>query len=227
MVDQRLTRLYQSIDQRGRQMIADHQIQGDPYLPPHHPDSRRGLTLLCHFPAHVQRNIQFCLTRLHQVEPSLYCYPSAYLHITILDLLKIRDHFTISADQLARYQVVVQQVLQEIDPVSWRFQGLYLSPAGIIVGGYYSPSLAKLRQSIRHQCQNAGLPVEERYETYSGHATIARFSAAPKQPTELMQTVDQLHDLQLGQFTSHHCQLVVHDWFNRQVDYAINLAMPD
>lgn len=227
MTDQtnQLDALYHSIDQNGRQRLRNHQVDGDPVLASHHADQRRGLTLIATLPAHVQRNIQYCLAAVQPSVPDLYCYPSANLHITIIDLLRARPGFTLSPAQFDHYRELVSDVLSRAQPVEWTLKGVYISPAGILVGGYYSPNLTVIRDQIRQACQYAGLPIEERYQTTSGHITVARFVTPPADAQQVITAVDALADLNFGAFTSHNFSLVVHDWYNSQIDQAATLSI--
>lgn len=216
--DQQLIALYHSIDQRGRQQLRARQITGDAVLANQRRDDRRGLTLLATPPAHVARNIQYCLAALRSSFPELYYYPSTDLHITILDLLQATDHFQLSTTEFEHYRRLVAQVLSQSRPVEWTIKGVYLSPAGVLVGGFYSPNLTTIRDYIRQQCHNQGLPITERYQTTSGHLTVARFITPPTEGDKLSQAVGRLAQSNFGTFTSRQFSLVVHDWYNSQVD---------
>lgn len=56
-----LTSLYNNINQQGMTAIRNHQEQLDRNLLNPDKDMRRGLTLTASLPAHVSRNIMFCL----------------------------------------------------------------------------------------------------------------------------------------------------------------------
>lgn len=224
-LDQQLMSLYDSIDKRGRRQLDDHEIKGDSILASSTPDQRRGLTLLVTLPAHVKRNIQFCLASLRAIVPDMYYYPSPDLHITILDLLRAKKDFHLRPDQFIQYQRVIAQVLAQAQPVEWTIKNVYLSPAGVLIGGFYSPALTTIRNQIRRQCQEQGLPVMERYRTVSGHLTVARFIDQPTNPQKLLKAVDRMTELNFGSFISHRFSLVVHDWYNQQIDQAVSLSI--
>lgn len=224
-IDQQLRELYHSIDERGRRQLVDHQVDGDPVLARDEPDQRRGLTLLATLPAHVNRNIQFCLSSLRTAAPEMYHYPSNDLHITILDLLRAQTDFQLSSVQFNQYRQIISQVLAHSQPVEWTIKNVYLSPAGVLVGGFYSPALVTIRDDIRQECEQHGLPVLERYRTTSGHLTVARFTEQPTHPQQLINAVNRVAQLNFGTFTSHHFSLVVHDWYNQQIDQAASLPI--
>lgn len=76
-----LTTLYNNINQQGMSAIRNHQEQLDSNLLNPDKDMRRGLTLTASLPAHVSRNIMFCLQKLAAIEPNQYFYPPAdWLH---------------------------------------------------------------------------------------------------------------------------------------------------
>lgn len=72
-----LTTLYNNINQQGMSAIRNHQEQLDSNLLNPGKDIRRGLTLTASLPAHVSRNIMFCLQKLAAIEPNQYFYPPA------------------------------------------------------------------------------------------------------------------------------------------------------
>lgn len=209
-----LDQLYREIDRRGRQAIAGSRVQVDPYLKELAADRRQGLSLICRLPAHVTRNINLALALLKQVEPDLYYYPSADMHITVLDLIGARTDFDCPPDRLEEYVTCLTRIAQAVPPVDWRLAGLIASPGAILVKGYYSPALLKLRTRLRYELPAMGLALKERYPTISGHVTVARFINQPAQPQILLDHLASNRDLAVGAFTSPKLELVVHDWYN-------------
>lgn len=59
-----LATLYNNINQQGISAIKNHQEQLDSNLKNFDKDMRRGLTLTASLPAHVSRNIMFCLQKI-------------------------------------------------------------------------------------------------------------------------------------------------------------------
>lgn len=211
-----LHELYAKIDRQGRRALADHQEDVDPYLTAA-TDDRWGLALILRLPAHVSRNITFVLQTLRAAEPDLYCYPAADMHITVMDIIGARPGLHLSSQQLARYRQAVAATVVGSPAIDWRLAGLVLSPGAVMVKGYYSTALQMLREKLRTNLTQTGLPVHERYQTRSGHVTVARFAHPLHDPAALVRLANADRTLAFGDFTSHRVDLVIHDWYNHRV----------
>lgn len=220
---ERLKQLYRSINDRGCQRIGAHQGEIDSRLRLNQPDDRRGLTLLGRLPAHVSRNIEFSLQQLAAIAPGQYYYPSPDLHITIMDLLVARGGLQIPTEEFARYRTAVGQIVAAIPPIHWRLQGLIVSPGAVLVTGDYGLGLEELRQRLRTELPKLGLPVAERYPTISGHVTVARFAQPLKDPSRFLTAVSENAATNYGSFTMHSLDLVIHGWYNHQIDLRARL----
>lgn len=220
----RLRELYQSINAQGSQRIGKHREEIDLVLRSGKPDERRGLTLLGRLPAHVGRNIEFSLQQLAALEPDQYYYPAPDLHITIMDLLAARKDWKIAPRNFERYREVVARIVATTPPVHWQVKGMIVSPGAVLVTGNYGPELAGLRQRLRATLPQLGLPVAERYPTISGHITVARFTQPLADPPRFLAAVRENATTDYGSFTMHSLALVVHDWYNHQID--VNADLP-
>lgn len=209
-----LAHLYAAINERGRGAIERGQEELDPYLAGQKTDERRGLTLLIHLPAHLSRNINFTLQNLKQLAPENYYYPSADMHITVMDLLGARPDIDWSTVPLKDYCAVIQKLAAQTAPFDWQLAGLIASPGAIMVKGIYSIDLAAFRQELRKRLTEANLPLAERYPTISGHVTVARFVHPLQQRTQLLHLLKEEAQLPLGEFRVHQIDLVIHDWYN-------------
>lgn len=218
-----LQELYATIDGRGHQALAAHQEEIDPYLTAAD-DDRRGLSLILHLPAHVSRNINFALQPLKKTGLGLYCYPAADMHITVMDIIGAHSGFYLSADRLARYRQLVAETVTSTPSIDWHLAGLMLSPAAVMVKGYYSSSMVTLRSKLRAYLTQAGLPVHERYTTRTGHVTVARFAQPLPDPQTVVDLMDADHSLAFGDFTSTRADLVIHDWYNHRVQLVDSFA---
>lgn len=221
-----LQELYATIDKRGHRALTARQEEVDPYLTAAD-DDRRGLSLILHLPAHVSRNINFALQPLKKAGLGLYCYPAPDMHITVMDIIGAHGGFHLPPAQLARYRQVVAEVVTNTPPIDWHLAGLMLSPAAVMVKGYYSASLALLRTNLRDQLTRAGLSVHERYATQSGHVTVARFAQPLPDPRTVVDLVDADHSLAFGDFTSTRADLVIHDWYNHRVQLIASFAFAE
>ena len=215
-----LSCLYQAIDQKGRRAILKNEFT-DPYLNHEQPDHRRGLTLLAHLPIHVGRNIGYAQ---HLANPNLYCYPLADLHLTVLDLIGARADFSLAPADLAAYQNSIKELLANCRPFSVTLQGLIASPSGILAAGYYSDELFELREALRLKLAKE-LPLAERYQTASGHVTIARFKAPLNDPNGLLFDLAKMDQLRFGSFVVKQVDLVIHDWYNHDVKVIDEFAL--
>ena len=213
MMDEQLDRLYKKINQQGRIAIQFGHEQIDPWLGQLKNDHRRSLTLIATVPAHVSRNIKVCLQGMEDSVPELYYYPSTAFHLTIMDLYRGQPLDRLLNDYASQLKPLVNRFL----PIQWRMQGLIVSPGAVLVKGYYSPSLEQLRSQIRQQIPLANLPLMERYQTVSGHMTIARFPTEVQHRASLLRYVEQNSSLQFGTFAVNHLDLVIHDWYHRRV----------
>lgn len=221
-----LQELYTTIDERGHRALAAHQEEVDPYLTTVD-DNRRGLSLILHLPAHVSRNINFALQPLKKPGLGLYCYPAVDMHITAMDIIGAHSGFSLTSGQLARYRQLIAETVTSTPPIDWHLAGLMLSPAAVMVKGYYSPSMVTLRDNLRTHLAQAGLPVHERYPTRSGHVTVARFAQLLPDPHTVVDLVDADHSLAFGDFTSTRVDLVIHDWYNRRVQVVDSFAFSE
>lgn len=171
-----LATLYNNINQQGMSAIRNHQEQLDSNLLDPDKDMRRGLTLTASLPAHVSRNIMFCLQKLAAIEPNQYFYPPADLHITIIDLIAASSNFSLSTFEEEKYKNVVGQIISQIEPIHWQLAGMITSSGALLVKGYYSAELSTLRNQLRQELPLHNLLLKERYPTISGHVTVARYT---------------------------------------------------
>lgn len=212
-----LNTLYEEINSRGLDAITHQTEQVDNFLQNSMVDHRRGLTLLCHLPAHVTRNINLCLEQLKKKEPAFYYYPSADMHLTILDLIAAKDNFVLSDEDAVKYERVLKEVVRNVSPIEWHFTGFMISPSALMVKGFYSPNLQALRSAIRQLLPANGLQLDERYPTYSGHVTVARFKKKLERPQRLLEFIAQNQEIEVGRFQTESIDLVIHDWYNHHV----------
>lgn len=225
-MENKLEELYRQINQKGISALTDHKEVIDDYLSSPKLDFRRGLTLLVPIPAHIRRNIMFCMQKLKNIEPNEYYYPAEDLHIIAIDILAARPDFTLSPLMTSKYCNEIIRLAAKVGPIHWTIKGLIASPGAVLVKGYYSANLTKLRNLIRRSLPANGLKLDERYPTYSGHMTIARFSHPIVEQQQFLQTLAELDNIELGTFTTSNLDLVIHDWYNHdsQVISSIPLA---
>lgn len=214
-MDSKLENLYTQIEQDGVHALRNHHEQLDDNLHNLESDSRKGLTLLVHLPAHVTRNINFALNELKLQEPFQYYYQSPTIHITIMDLRRATADFHLTETEKNQYQQVIGEIVKHIKPINWHLAGLICSPGAVLVKGFYSPELTQLRDELRTNLSRNGLILDERYETFSGHATVVRFQRQLKHPRSFLNEVMKMNNIAFGDFYTNNIDLVIHDWYNR------------
>ncbi|MCR5524645.1 MAG: hypothetical protein K6F18_03160 [Lactobacillus sp.] len=212
----KLNQLYTQIEQQGIQAIRTRQVQIDPNLQNLEVDSRQGLTLLVKLPAHVTRNINFVLNELKRLEPFQYYYPANTIHITVMDIRRAVSDFRMTKEELINYQQVIQKTIENVNAINWHMAGLICSPGAILVKGFYSSELQQLRNALRTNFLKNGLVLDERYATFSGHATVARFKKNLIHPQEFLSEINNFHNVEFGDFQTSEVDLVIHDWYNRR-----------
>ena len=220
-----LTTLYNNINQQGISAIRNHQEQLDSNLRNPDKDMRRGLTLTASLPAHVSRNIMFCLQKLAAIEPTQYFYPPTDLHITIIDLIAASADFSLSAFEEEKYKNVVGKIISQIGPIHWHLAGMITSSGALLVKGYYSAELTTLRHALRKELPLHGLLLKERYPTISGHVTVARYTNPLQQADRFLKTLEEFKSINFGQFTTSSLDLVVHDWYNHNSQLISKLSL--
>lgn len=220
-----LEHFYNKIDCRGRAAIREHHEQLDEYLANSGRDMRQGLTLVATIPAHVRRNIMFCLQKLAAIEPNQYFYPSSDLHITIIDIIAASPAFELTSLEKEKYKTVVGEVVSQVRPIHWRLAGIITSPGALLVKGYYSGELETLRNLIREKLPQNDLLLKERYKTISGHVTIGRYTSHIKQSERFLGSLTDLKTVNFGQFTTGSLDLVVHDWYNHNSQLISRLPL--
>lgn len=212
----KLNQLYTQIEQQGIQAIRTRQVQIDPNLQNLEVDSRQGLTLLVKLPAHVTRNINFVLNELKRLEPFQYYYPANTIHITVMDIRRAVSDFCMTKEELINYRQVIQKTIEKVNAINWHMAGLICSPRAILVKGFYSSELQQLRNALRTNFLKNGLVLDERYATFSGHATVARFKKNLIHPQEFLSEINNFHNVEFGDFQTSEVDLVIHDWYNRR-----------
>ena len=119
-------------------------------------------------------------------------------------------------EELINYQQVIQKTIENVNAINWHMAGLICSPGAILVKGFYSSELQQLRNALRTNFLKNGLVLDERYATFSGHATVARFKKNLIHPQEFLSEINNFHNVEFGDFQTSEVDLVIHDWYNRR-----------
>lgn len=210
-MNERLTMLYQQINQQGQDALVNHHEQIDHQVVQPMQIGYSSLALISHLPAHVTRNIKMCMQGLQMSVPELYYYHSLAMHITILELVGQR----LGRQKLQLCVQRLEPLMKQFLPIKWRLKGIITSPAAIMVCGFYSPELFRLQKLIRHQLQDLG--IEACFPLMPGSVVVARFPSPVKHSTELLNFLQQNEQVNFGMFESTELELVDHDRYYQKV----------
>ena len=156
---------------------------GDTLLYDAKDDARMSLVVLIRMSSNITNNIIRHMEELKLLEPDLYYYPQEDFHITVMDILKGELGRTIPAN-INEYINTISRCAEEISAFEILFDGMTASDNVALVKGYYEESLEVFRKMLRDNLKQQGLPLEERYETFSSHISVARIPNKLKNPNE-------------------------------------------
>ena len=142
------------------------------------------------------------------MEPGLYYYPQLNYHVTLLDLLRGRPGLSCPPDLAKKYFDCVNTRSSVIEPFSISLEGLTASREAVMAKGYYEDGMRQLRAAIRKAVREAGLPLEERYETFSCHVTTVRFPEKISNPEKFFAFLEEESREPFGKFRVDEIELV-------------------
>lgn len=213
----KLDSLYSSINAEGCTLFDSGRCVPDPFLnAPRENDKRRGITLLVPLDVKTAGACTVLENDIRAIEPDLYFYPVSDLHVTVLDLVSVRDGFRRDDDGIGKFIRLMEKAVAEVHPFSISFKGIITSRAGILVKGYYSRELQDLRARIRELAIAENIALEERYKSYSAHVTVARFKSLVRNWPALWAFIEKESLREVGAMTVNAMHLVIHDWYNRE-----------
>lgn len=222
--DMRVKLLYDSIAAGGRKGIADGGAVDELLAHPER-DTRMGVGVLFRISSPVRGEITQKLQKLRNASPEIfYCNPDDF-HVTVLELLCAKPGLTCSAALASQYEEVLRREAASIKPFAVRFEGFACSDGAILSKGYYAPELELLRQKMRAALRNNSLPLEERYETYSCHITVARFPCRIANPQVLLEEAAELDAVPLGDFEVGAIELVYHNWYDTKKEVLAEIKL--
>ena len=79
-----------------------------------------------------------------------------------------------------------------------------------MVRGYYEPQLQTLRENMRQELRVRGLTLDERYETFSSHVTIARLCDKYSEPARILSFVNT--PVSFGKMRVKALEISFHSW---------------
>jgi 2'-5' RNA ligase len=170
-------------------------------------DTFRGLNLVVYLPEEINKLIDSVLTPQLKdgVGNAGWVVPDKGRHVTILDILPHNSGIGISdlTIQSGEYKEAINRALQKLKiPVLISFEGVFASPDGITIQGFpLNDGLFELREELRKQINSLGLVnlEEKKYQIETAHVALIKF-ISPMDGQKLIEVVDKLRDLPLGEF---------------------------
>lgn len=209
----KLEELYRHIFEEGKSTLAKGGAV-DSFLANPQTDTRMGVSLVIRVPDELQNPLWEELGELREMEPALYYYPQLDYHVTLLDLLRGRPGLTCPPELAGKYLDCVKAAAADIGPFSISLEGLTASREAVMAKGYYEEGMQKLRAAIRNAVRGAGLPLEERYETFSCHVSAVRFPSRISNPEKFFDFLKEESEVPFGTFCVGEIEMVYHDWYD-------------
>ena len=186
---------------------------GDTLLYDAKDDARMSLVVLIRMSSNITNNIIRHMEELKLLEPDLYYYPQEDFHITVMDILKGELGRTIPAN-INEYINTISRCAEEISAFEILFDGMTASDNVALVKGYYEESLEVFRKMLRDNLKQQGLPLEERYETFSSHISVARIPNKLKNPNEYIDFIGR--NCTFGIMKVKSFEICFHNWYDSQ-----------
>jgi 2'-5' RNA ligase len=164
---------------KGAQALLDHGVEPDHLLiqelAASGADQRYGVNLIVRPPSHVVASIHALQERLRGHEPDQYFYPTADLHLTLIELCSSRSHDeaeTLAAAVASALPEMVRTapqavLLRSLLGYDQRACALNFLPA--------DHALQTLRRHVMTQLAAHGMTIAPRYAPQSAHITLMRY----------------------------------------------------
>ena len=195
---------------------------GDPYLLAPDTDTRMALALIIQIHPSINKVIDRYMNEMKAIEPDLYYYPDTDRHITVMDILRGMPGRTVP-ENIKDYIACIQECAYNINPFDFVFDGFTMSDNAVMIRGYYEYPLEHFRQQLRSELKKRALPLEERYQTFSGHITIARI---PDRLTHPEQFFDYIQNRKfIGRMQAVIMRLMFHNWYDSKKKELMPILM--
>lgn len=201
---------YDRLWNSSRENLLNNELTLDTCLSNIKDDKRLGLTVLIPLGDIFLKVID----QLKEVEPEQYFYPATDTHITVIDLVGASEDFVFDKKQAEVYKRVLDAVLKDFSKFNVEFKGLTASKGAVMVQGFFSDVLQKLRERLREEVNKQGLELKERYKVETTHSTIMRFKKKLQNPADLVNKIEKMRGINLGTFEVKTVLFVLHDWYN-------------
>ena len=211
-----LEELYARIHAESCGSIINNGVQPDHFL--RHPatDRRFGLTLLAAIDPAVAETMCATGEEIKAIEPEQYYYPATDLHVTVLDFIGAHEGFCCNTTHLQLFNSIIEEAVKGAASFEIEFRGVILSPAGILVKGYYRDGLSALRDLLRREARERHVDLQERYRSISAHVSLMRYRSILGNRAQLLRFMENNGERPIGRMTVRRCTLVIHDWYNRR-----------
>ncbi|NII81609.1 MULTISPECIES: 2'-5' RNA ligase family protein [unclassified Pedobacter] len=181
-------------------------------------DQRFGITLVIRPDAATKDKIQQFLTEAKAIEPDQYYYQNADIHITLMSIISCYEGFDLKDIHIGDYIQLIKQVLARHKHFKIQFKGLTASPSCILIQGFLTDTLNKIRDDLRAAFKNSDLQqsIDKRYAIQTAHATVIRFRSELANIDALLSLIEKYRDFDFGTFEVKHVELVYNDWYQRE-----------
>lgn len=184
---------------------------GDTLLYDAENDERMSLVVLIRISSNVKNSIVRHMEELKLLEPDLYYYPQEDFHITVMDILKGELGRTIPQN-IDEYINIISKCAEEISEFELLFDGMTASDNVALVKGYYEEPLEMFRKMLRNKFKQQGLVLEERYETFSSHISVARIPDKLKNPSKYIDFIGR--NCTFGIMKVKSFEICFHNWYD-------------
>jgi hypothetical protein len=208
--------LYDSIYQDNITYVRNGDVFVDEYLATHAEDVRRGLSLIIPL-SQITKGYEAMVKGLRILAPEQYYYPTNDLHITVFDYIAAHNAYARSTSIEQTYMRFTDNVIKSLTNFTVLFKGIVFSREAGLLKGYDDGSVIALRERIRQQLKDDGLPNMERYQSMSVHSTFMRFTNRIDNAQAFFSELELRKEIDIGIETVKRIVLVEHDWYNRKI----------
>ncbi len=209
---------YDAMWQRGAPSLARGDAQLDPAILADN-DRRRGISLILQPSAAQLSRLTAFQHEAAEIEPGLYCYPTADLHVTVLSLFSCADDFALAEVDIPDYVDLVAACLSSKPKLRLRFMGVTATPECVMAQGFADDdALNVLRERIRKLLRVRSLPttVDSRYVSTTAHCTVLRFPRPLAHAARFVRFLAAHRSTDFGTADVTGLSLVYNDWYHRR-----------
>jgi 2'-5' RNA ligase len=179
-------------------------------------DKRFGITLLIRPDDKTKKEVCSFLSKLKEIEPLQYYYPTTDMHITVMSVISCYEGFNLSLIDVNDYVNVIQKSLEGIRNFNIEFKGLTASPSCVMVQGFpETEALNTLRDHLRSNFTTSNLQqtIDKRYSIQAAHSTIVRLRQPLTQKGKFLNLIEAHRTHAFGIFKVTTVELVFNDWY--------------